>query len=42
MIMLRSTLVMLGRSVAMGDALRMRCDFPVLIGMNPLRHGQQR
>ncbi len=41
-IMLRSALVMVGRSVAMGDALRMRRDFPVLISMNPLRHGQQR
>jgi len=41
-IMLRSALVMVGRSVAMGNALRMRRDFPVLIGMNPLSHGQQR
>ena len=41
-IMLRPAFVMVGRSVAMGDALRMRRDFPVLISMNPLRHGQQR
>ena len=41
-VMLRSALVMVGRSVAMGDALSMRRDFPVLIGMNPLSQGQQR
>ena len=41
-IMLRPALVMVGRSVAMGDALRMSRDFPVLIGMNPLSHSQQR
>ena len=41
-VMLRSTLVMVGRSVVVGDALRMRRDFPVLIGMNPLGHSEQR
>ena len=41
-VVLRSALVMVGRSVAVGDALSMRRDFPVLIGMNPLSQGQQR
>jgi len=41
-VMLRPALVMVGRSVAVGDAFRMRRDFPVLIGMNPLGHSEQR
>lgn len=41
-VVLRAAIVMVGMSVGMGDALGVRRDLPMLISVNPLRHGQQR
>jgi len=41
-VVLRAAIVMVGMPVGMGDTLGVRRDLPMLISVNPLRHGQQR
>ena len=41
-VVLRAILLLVCSSVVMGDAVRMGRNFPVLKGMNPMHHREQR